>query len=513
MIADKKSTLSHLRDLGCSVSTCDELIKETMIMQTESQEVSDRSLEAVRSAQSPSSTTENSVRAFAVLERSAEYQRLLDVRLTLLTRASDLFNAAQNANYSMDQMEMQVRNADPFKNGSGARECLETVLDDVDHLVKVVWEKAEGIFSDANDDEASGGVRQAAAQVRSRADNIRTMTQLKKSQASRGGEAVKSFVRKLEELDAWIGTAVVVFLKTQRNLGTSHESARLFLEGHRDLVNRIHMKTFELEGLRGALKTVADQCSNEETKRVEARMDDCNGRLTVLMRLISQRLTVSEKYVKFQKLFEQIYREMEQLEAQFATPGHSMEKGDYEESRLLIQQLFLQVCQLGKNASADINAVVGDDDLDKAAAVTFIEECVGRMNQKQSRVIDLWKELDVQAREGKILEEEWTRISREKRESVDFSVRIDGELFPVVRPANVDRPEVVCAQLEERLTSLPRQKVIADRFVQLVSRVEEMKPRLQGKKRTEAERMLEELRQKQRSLQVRNFRPPPPLVA
>lgn len=53
------------------------------------------------------------------------------------------------------------------------------------------------------------------------------------------------------------------------------------------------------------------------------------------------------------------------------------------------------------------------------------------------------------------------------------------------------------------LQRLPRQKVIADRFSHLVTRLEEMRPRLHGgEKRDEAEKMLRDLKKRQKSLQV-----------
>ncbi len=513
LIAAKKAALSGKRALGSSVTSCDQLIKETVILQSEAQEIGEQCQKAVCSAQSQSST-ENSVRAYSVLDRSAEYSAMLDARLALLTRSADFFQAAQNTTYRMDQMELQVRNADHMHGdnvggaSNGTREFLQDVLKELDEMVDVVCGKADEIIAEIGghpSDEATLGVRNAAAAIRSRADNIRTLAGLKQSQSSRGGEAVKSFDRKLEELEIWIESTVVAFLRANRHFGDSHGASKAFLESHRDLVNRIHMKTFELEGLRGALRTVAEQCSNEETKRVEARMDDCNRRLSALMVRITQRLAISEVYAKFLKLYEQTCREMEQLEAVFSTPDHSVDKRDYDESRMLIQQLSLQVGQLGKNVIADLKSSKGDDDLDKKASICLIEDCTTTLNTKQTRMIGLWKDLDVQAREGKRLDEEWSRLSTEKRESVHFSMRIDGELFPVVRPSDVDRPDAVCAQLEERLAGLPRQKVITERFAHLVTRVEEMKPRLQqqAEKRAEADRMLAELRQKQNSLRVR----------
>ena len=453
LIRERKSFLESFCDLGSSVASCDDLIRVTLTLQSESQDIYDRCSKVARCSH-PSA--ENTARAYAVLEQAADYQRSLDARIVLLTQSADFFNHAQNANYKLEQMEREIRNADPVKNGASVRQFLTDVFQDLVNLVGEVERRSECIAADdasGEDGAASAGVRAAASHIRSMADNIGTLAELKRSQATRCGEALQSFARKIEEVDEWINAVVVQFLKANSSLGTSYDSARKFLERHRELVNKIHMKTFELEGLRGALKSIADQCSNEETKNVEQRMDASNEKLTDLMAIISKRLAVSEQLVKFLKLFEQVQKEMEQMEGNLArNGGQSLEWSEYEESWLYIQQIVTQLTQVGKNCTEDMAGADGDECLDRGSATALIEECSVRMKQMQSKVNDLRRGHEVISQEEKRLDEEWNSIDREKRESIHFSSRIDGELFPVVNPENVHQPDIVSRKLEEKIS-------------------------------------------------------------
>ena len=463
LIRQRKDFLESLRDLGSSSASCEDLIRGTMTLQSESQDIYDRCSKVARYSHPPA---ENAARAYAVLEQAADYQRLLDARIALLTQTADFFHHAQNANYRLEQMEREVRNADAaVKNGGGAvRQLLADVFQDLANLVGEIDRRSACIAADAASHEGDGdggggasaaGVLAAASQIRSKADNIGTLAELKRSQASRGGEALQSFAKKLEDVDEWINTVVVDFLKANSSLGTSHDSARKFLERHRELVNKIHMKTFELEGLRGALKTVAEQCSNEETKSVEQRMDASNMKLTDLMAGISRRLAVSEQLVKFLKLFEQVQNDLGQMEGTFAkTCGQFLEGSDYEESWLYLQQIMTQFSHLAKNCTEDMADAAGDEYLDKRSAAALIEECSAQIKQTQNKVFDLRRGHELSSQEGKRLEEEWDSIDREKRESIHLSARIDGELFPVVNPENVHQPDIVCRQLEEKISVL-----------------------------------------------------------
>lgn len=462
LLRQRKAFLESLRDLGSSAASCDDLIRGTMTLQSESQDIYDRCSKVARCSH-PSA--ESAALAYAVLEQAADYQRLLDARIALLTQTADFFTHAQNASYRLEQMEREVSNADPVKSGGAVRQLLTDILQDLANLVGEVDRRSECIAADASDDggagagagAASAGVRAVASQVRSKADNIATLAELKRSQASRGGEALQSFARKLEEVDEWTNAVVVEFLMANSSLGTSHELARKFLERHRELVNKIHMKTFELEGLRGVLKTVADQCSNEETKNVERRMDASNKKLTELMADISKRLAVSEQLVKFLKLFEQVQKELGQMEGNLSrTGGQSLEWSDYGESWLCIQQLLTQFSHVGKNCTEDMAGADGDEYLDKGSATALIEKCIARINQTQNKVSDLRKGHELRSQEGKRLDEEWDSIDREKRESIHFSASIDGELFPMVNPEDVHQPDIVCRKLEEKMSVMSK---------------------------------------------------------
>ena len=455
LIREKKSLLESLCDLGSSVASCDDLIRGTMTLQSESQDIYERCLKVARC--SPPSA-DNTARAYAVLEQAADYQRSLDARIALLTQAEDFFNHAQSASYALEQIEREIRNADPVKNGASVTQFLTDVFRDLANLVCEVERRSECIVADTGGEEgsASAGVRATASLIRSKADNIGTLAEIKRSQASRGGEALQSFAKKLGEVDEWTNAVVVQFLKANSSLGSSLDSARKFLERHRELVNTIHMKTFELEGLRGALKTIAEQCSNEETKNVEQRMEASNKKLTDLMADISKRLALSEKLVKFLKLFEQVLKEMGHLEADLVRDGgQSLEQSGYEESWLYIQQIHTQLDQVGKNCTEDIAGADGDEYLDRGSAVALIVECSVRIEQMRSKVNELRECQEVKSHEGTRMDEEWNSIDREKRESIHLSSLIDGELFPVINE-NVNQPDIVCRKLEEKISVIPK---------------------------------------------------------
>ncbi|XP_059093271.1 muscle M-line assembly protein unc-89-like isoform X2 [Tigriopus californicus] len=92
-------------------------------------------------------------------------------------------------------------------------------------------------------------------------------------------------------------------------------------------------------------------------------------------------------------------------------------------------------------------------------------------------------------------------IHNEKRQSMEFSNRIDHELFPLIS-GDLNRPETILANLEARILQLPKQKMMSERLVQLISRVEDLWTRLPESKKPEAKELISDLRQKLKALQL-----------
>ena len=99
---------------------------------------------------------------------------------------------------------------------------------------------------------------------------------------------------------------------------------------------------FELEGLRGASKTISDTSSISEIEQIISKL---SNQVATLKCRLDVRISVSEKIVKFYKLYGQVDNEMSQVEQKIFEQNTVSNNFvlNFEESRLLIQQLYLQV--------------------------------------------------------------------------------------------------------------------------------------------------------------------------
>ncbi len=338
------------------------------------------------------------------------------------------------------------------------------------------------------------GIAATMEHLRSRAGNVEALVGMRR-EVRGGGEALKSFVAKLAELEEWSSATVDTFMEQNRTL---HPPGP-FLEAHREFANRIHMKTFELEGLRGALEAMEDRASEEEMRSVGARMEGTKMRLAQLLARINGRISAGEAMEKLLRLCEQLDMELTSLEKGLQ---RKEERSSLEETWMLVKHLHAQLKEQSRWAREATAKADGGRlrESDGASA----EETLTRLGSRLEAAEKGLKAAEAAAREGRRMEEEWGRIDREKRESLEVTLRVDAELFPIIGDPLSSSVSATCTRLEERALALPRQRLVQERFVQLISRIEDLLAarKLPTEKEDEARKMVNDLRQKLKALQV-----------
>ena len=143
-----------------------------------------------------------------------------------------------------------------------------------------------------------------------------------------------------------------------------------------------------------------------------------------------------------------------------------------------------------------------DEFIDKSSTLECIQSIITKMNQKQIQIIELWKKLDSKFKEGKKLDEEWLGVVKDANEAVTTLRGVDTQLFPILKGAEKLSPGVVLSELEERMTKLPKLKVLPQRLSQMINNVEEVSQKLIGDKKNEGRTLVKELREEHSNLQV-----------
>ena len=104
ILANKKESLINTHDLGSNAVNADSLLQDNLRLQDEAAGYSEECLQYIKqstcqASPAPSSNMQSSVKAYNILEQSAEYQHLLEQRSGLLTQACSYFNSLKSVTY------------------------------------------------------------------------------------------------------------------------------------------------------------------------------------------------------------------------------------------------------------------------------------------------------------------------------------------------------------------------------------------------------------------------------
>ena len=158
------------------------------------------------------------------------------------------------------------------------------------------------------------------------------------------------------------------------------------------------------------------------------------------------------------------------------------------------------MCTLGKNCTEDVTNLV-DEFIDKQITVTVVQETIKKLNKKQTTMIDMWKQLDSMVKEGEKLEGEWQMVVKDADEALETIRELDAQLYPI-RVGNM-KPETSIHILEERLSKLPKLKLLPERLAQMIHNVEQVASKLTDAKwEDEHKTILVILKDNQRDLKV-----------
>ena len=149
---------------------------------------------------------------------------------------------------------------------------------------------------------------------------------------------------------------------------------------------------------------------NERTinNAINSRLEEISNTNT---QLIKYWIKVKEELKTFLKVSQELSEEMNKLDRNMADDENICDMSMLEESRILIQQLYLQVCNIGKNLRDYISNKQTDNKYeDKVTSI--IETHLETFTMRQTVVIEKWNKIETIYREQKQGEENIEKTNR-----------------------------------------------------------------------------------------------------
>jgi len=350
-------------DLGSSASDCDSLMRTALNAQNEAEDLKKR-CERLLETHSNSST-EISARAFTILDQVKEYQRLVEVRIGHLMLAQQFFRSCHGAQLDLDTLERQI---------AGKQYSPRVLADKAEAVVAVPREDMKKLTALVSNPSSLSGVMSSMQHLETKLIQLQQKLRASEAEGQRYVETLENFEKKIEVIETWTREEVRTHLREHARVGPNASDWKSFLEWHKELINKIHMKTFELEGLRGALTAVASP-KEDDGKKVTKEMDLCNENLTSVVTTIGQRLAMGEKMLNFMNRCNQMEMELADGEAQGQVGDN------FREKMQLLRTLWSDLQRSGREAKTAVEAT-NDQYMDKREILTTINDNLSRFQSR-----------------------------------------------------------------------------------------------------------------------------------
>ena len=147
--------------------------------------------------------------------------------------------------------------------------------------------------------------------------------------------------------------------------------------------------------------------------------------------LIETHHTMTEQLTTFLTISQDIVQEMNRLEQQLTEEEQLYDMSQLEQSRILIQQLYLQVCSIAKNLREAISSQHSEKLYDKEFMGT-VETHLETFTRRQTVIIEKWSKIETISQEKKRGEQNFRKYEEEAKTIISQADSLTNEMYPVI---------------------------------------------------------------------------------
>ncbi|XP_063235498.1 titin isoform X2 [Bacillus rossius redtenbacheri] len=444
--------------LGDSSASVELLLHEHRKLLPEAKDMQDRALKITRATEQLASSGHFAVeqataKSYSVLSACAGYLDDIEQREALLTRAIAFFRSAHTALTKLDQLEVQLRTAEPASSSSPRRAALHaqvgTALEDVTAcalreghaLLDVVGRSVPG----------SEGVKRTVEEIEDRKIALGQMCTANREENLRVSQAFTAFLEKQNELYSWLVSIAEAFLQGHQDMGSNLPMAQDFLDLHQQLLSDLQRKGAEVNSLLLTLPPILEHLDDERREDADRKVDALHSQWVGLKALLEARVDLAATYARFHELAERLGAQLDALERELQGAGEDSAR-DVEQEWLGIEELYDQLSSTGKTFLAEASKV-RDPYLDVKRACLCVETLLGQLGGRQLTVQRSWQTWQSSVVVEREFQELWERHMTESRTTVDWVSRLDAQLYPVLTGSS-SASKVIGKELEEKFNAV-----------------------------------------------------------
>ena len=360
-----------------------------------------------------------------VLGKSDEFEARLQFRIHILGQALDLHALLEESFQSLMMINDQSHQFQEESEVNNRIRHLDELRMKIEESFSEILAKTSG--------EEGGGLNKSIKEFQKRHQSLMDELISKRQALQRHSASMKNFQAKVEEVSDWLANLRST-LEMDTLVGQTWGQANAFLARSKESLFGLQRKAFELEGMQGAIKIIAEQ--NDHPTSTESVTND----VFQLSQILNLRIDLASTFAKFLKIAEDVLHEMKEFSAMLKSSedeDNSSQMMNLESKRQNIQQLYLQVCTLNKNCTMhqleESGALINHEDFHWTLA-----NVMDNINGQQNQLIQEWEKFKSNFADR--------QLDNERKSSAMASLWSKFTLRPIL--TSIDDPTLIVQSLE-----------------------------------------------------------------
>ena len=360
--------------------------------------------------------------------KSHEFEAMLHFRIYILGKALDLHVLLEESFQSLMTNEKNVRSSQTQDESD-----VNNLICHLDDMRRKIEEYFREILAKTNrEEEGVDGLNKSIKEFQERHQSFKDELISKRQALQRHSASMKIFQAKVEEVSDWLVNFRSTLEKDQM-VGRTCGQANAFLARSKESIYALQRKAFELEGMQGAFKIIAEALQPSPTSTESVTND-----IFQLSQILNLRVELTSTFTKFLKIAEDVLHEMNEFSSML---NSSVNSSLLESKRQNIQQLYLQVCTLSKNCTHQLEEKKGAL-IDHEDFHSTIHNVMDNINGQQNQLIQEWE---------KFKSNEDRKLDIERKSSAMTSLWLK---FSLPMLTSIDDPNLIVQSLERSYETL-----------------------------------------------------------
>lgn len=247
LIERRRNEILNSFSLGDSETTADLLLQTYISAREDAVSLRDKAVRITKATEQLVLTgcfagDQASQKAYHILENTTEYFDEIDRRENLLEQAKEFFKKAEKALQKLEKLEVEVSTSKLPPESDERKEMQAKILNELEGLIEEPVSLGNTLLEIVyHNPSESSGIKRTIEEMENRKIYLENVCSSDKERNIQIAHQINLFLEKHNSILSWLVSIAEIFLKTNKNLGSTLDDGKEFLNLHHQLLSDLEV--------------------------------------------------------------------------------------------------------------------------------------------------------------------------------------------------------------------------------------------------------------------------------